>query len=479
MSKELISALETLEKEKGISKEVVIDALEAALVSAYKRNYGTSQNVEVDFNEKKGSITVYQVKEVVEDVYDSQLEISLEDARERKKAYELGDKIKFEVTPKNFGRIAAQTAKQVIMQRMREAERSIIYNEYIEYEDDLMTGTVERQDNKFIYINLGKVEAVLSKRDQIENETYETHDRIKVYVSKVENSTKGPQVFVSRTHPNLIKRLFEQEVPEIYDGIVEIVSIAREAGDRSKIAVFSRDENVDPVGTCVGPRGSRVQAIVNELNGENMDIVEWDKDPSVYIMNALNPAQVVDVQFDEDQHSCVIVVPDYQLSLAIGKRGQNVRLAAKLTGFKIDIKSESDMEALAEESEELKDDSFFEALSENDADAANDLESISDAPSLFEEDASTEVEQYSDEDVSDDSDSTVLAEDSNVTEAQPGETVMETDFQGGELDSNDSEDLIEFAEQRDGMGEEEGYEASIEEVEEATFSEADNENNEK
>ncbi|MDN6193498.1 MAG: transcription termination factor NusA [Alkalibacterium gilvum] len=473
MSKELASALETLEKEKGISKEIVIDALEAALVSAYKRNYGTSQNVEVDFNEKKGSITVYQVKEVVEDVYDSQLEISLEEARELKKAYELGDKIKFKVTPKNFGRIAAQTAKQVIMQRMREAERSIIYNEYIEYEDDLMTGTVERQDNKFIYINLGKVEAVLSQRDQIENETYETHDRIKVYVSKVENSTKGPQVFVSRTHPNLIKRLFEQEVPEIYDGIVEVVSIAREAGDRSKIAVFSRDENVDPVGTCVGPRGARVQAIVNELHGENMDIVEWDKDPAVYIKNALNPAQVVDVQFDEDQHSCIIVVPDYQLSLAIGKRGQNVRLAAKLTGFKIDIKSESDMEALSNESEELKDDAFLEALNENDADATNDLESISESPSLFEDDDSTEVEQYKDSDVSDDSDSTVLAEDSENMDRQPGEPVMETDFQAGQLNPNQAEDLVEFAEERDGMGEEESHKASMKEVEEATFSDDD------
>ncbi|GEK90896.1 transcription termination/antitermination protein NusA [Alkalibacterium kapii] len=473
MSKELASALETLEKEKGISKEIVIDALEAALVSAYKRNYGTSQNVEVDFNEKKGTITVYQVKEVVEDVYDSQLEISLEEARERKKAYELGDKIKFEVTPKNFGRIAAQTAKQVIMQRMREAERSIIYNEYIEYEDDLMTGTVERQDNKFIYINLGKVEAVLSKRDQIENETYETHDRIKVYVSKVENSTKGPQVFVSRTHPNLIKRLFEQEVPEIYDGIVEIVSIAREAGDRSKIAVFSRDENVDPVGTCVGPRGARVQAIVNELHGENMDIVEWDKDPAVYIKNALNPAQVVDVQFDENQHSCIIVVPDYQLSLAIGKRGQNVRLAAKLTGFKIDIKSESDMEALSEESEELKDDAFLEALSENDPDAINDYDSISEAPSLFQEDESLDVEKYEDDNVTEDSDSTVLAEDSDYMERQPGEPVMETDFQAGQLNPDQAEDLVEFAEERDGMGEEESHKASMEEIEEATFSKDD------
>lgn len=473
MSKELAAALETLEQEKGISKEIVIDALEAALVSAYKRNYGTSQNVEVIFDEDTGTITVNQVKEVVEDVYDSQLEISLTEARERNKAYEVGDKIKFEVTPKNFGRIAAQTAKQVIMQRMREAERSIIYNEYIAYEDDLMTGTVERQDSKFIYINLGKVEAVLSKRDQIENETYATHDRIKVYVSNVENSTKGPQVFVSRTHPNLIKRLFEQEVPEIYDGIVEIVSIAREAGDRAKIAVSSRDENVDPVGTCVGPRGSRVQAIVNELNGENMDIVEWDKDPSVYIKNALNPAQVIDVQFDEDQHSCVIVVPDYQLSLAIGKRGQNVRLAAKLTGFKIDIKSESDMEAIAKEAEELKDDSFFDALNDDSEEAVQQADALANADTLFAEDETTEVEQLDEEEVSDSGDSTVYAEDNDQLDAQPGEPVMETDFQSGELDSSDAEDLIEFAEERDGRGEEDATEASMEEIEEATFSEDD------
>ncbi|GEN49904.1 hypothetical protein APE02nite_05690 [Alkalibacterium pelagium] len=473
MSKELAAALETLEQEKGISKEIVIDALEAALVSAYKRNYGTSQNVEVIFDEDTGTITVNQVKEVVEDVYDSQLEISLTEARERNKAYEVGDKIKFEVTPKNFGRIAAQTAKQVIMQRMREAERSIIYNEYIAYEDDLMTGTVERQDSKFIYINLGKVEAVLSKRDQIENETYATHDRIKVYVSNVENSTKGPQVFVSRTHPNLIKRLFEQEVPEIYDGIVEIVSIAREAGDRAKIAVSSRDENVDPVGTCVGPRGARVQAIVNELNGENMDIVEWDKDPSVYIKNALNPAQVIDVQFDEDQHSCVIVVPDYQLSLAIGKRGQNVRLAAKLTGFKIDIKSESDMEALAKEAEELKDDSFFDALNNDSEEAVQQADALADADTLFAEDETTEVEPLDEEEVSDAGDSTVYAEDNDQLDAQPGEPVMETDFQSGELDSSDVEDLIEFAEERDGRGEEDATEASMEEIEEATFSEDD------
>ena len=341
MSKELAGALEVLEKEKGISKDIVIEALEDALVAAYKRNYGTSQNVEVNFNDASGDITVYQVKEVVEEAEYTNSQIALVDAREINRAYEVGDKIKFEVTPKSFGRIAAQTAKQVVLQRMREAERSIIYNEYIEYQDDLMTGTVERQDNRFIYVDLGKVEAVLSKRDQIEDETYNSHDRIKVYVSKVEDSTKGPQVFVSRTHPNLIKRLFEQEVPEIYDGTVEIVSIAREAGDRSKLAVTSHDSEVDAVGTCVGAKGARVQVVVDELNGENMDIVEWDKDPRIFIENALNPAQVLAVQFSSDDHSCRVVVPDYQLSLAIGKKGQNVRLAAKLTGYKIDILPES------------------------------------------------------------------------------------------------------------------------------------------
>lgn len=352
MSKELLHALDDLETEKGISKALVVEALEAALVSAYKRNYGQAQNVEVEFDQKKGSINVYAVKEVVETVYDSRLEVSLEEAVKINPAYELGDNIRFEVTPKNFGRIAAQTAKQVIMQRIREAERNIIYNEFIEYENDIMQGIVERQDNRYIYVNLGKIEAVLSKHEQIPNEVYKPHDRIKVYVTKVENTSKGPQIFVSRSHPDLLKRLFEQEVPEIYDGIVEIVSIAREAGDRAKVAVMSRDEHVDPVGTCVGPKGQRVQAIVNELKGENMDIVEWSEDPATYIANALNPAKVIDVVFDESTNSCLVVVPDYQLSLAIGKRGQNARLAAKLTGYKIDIKSESDMEAMQEAEEE-------------------------------------------------------------------------------------------------------------------------------
>lgn len=463
MSKELAAALETLEKEKGISKEIVVDALEAALVSAYKRNYGTAQNVEVVFDDANGDIKVYQVREVSEEVYDSQLEISLTDALEINKAYEVGDEIRFEVTPKNFGRIAAQTAKQVIMQRMREAERSIVYNEYIEYADDLMTGTVERQDNRFIYINLGKVEAVLSTRDQIENERYNTHDRIKVYVSNVENSTKGPQVFVSRTHPNLIKRLFEQEVPEIYDGIVEVVSIAREAGDRSKIAVMSRDENVDPVGTCVGPKGTRVQAIVNELNGENMDIVEWDEDPAVFIKNALNPAQVLEVMFDKENKSCVIVVPDYQLSLAIGKRGQNVRLAAKLTGYKIDIKSESDMDNMEEESEELTNDSFFDALNEGEEVAEQEVDALENADSSFFDTDGVEVEDVDEIQVTDaaNNNSDVFAE--KVAADDP---LNDGDFQRGEMNPEDMEDMIQSAEKRDGMDEETDTKLSINEIEE-------------
>ena len=355
MSKEMLNALDALEAEKGISKEIVIEALEAALISAYKRHYGQSQNVEVEFNAKKGSIHVYSVKEVTEEVMDSQLEVSLKDAILINPAYEIGDKIRFEVTPKDFGRIAAQTAKQVILQRVREAERNIIYTEFSAYENDIMQGIVERQDNRYIYVNLGKIEAVLSKQDQMANEFYQPHDRIRVYVSKVENTSKGPQVFVSRSHPDLLRRLFEQEVPEVYDGTVEIVSIAREAGDRSKVAVRSHDENIDPVGTCVGPKGQRVQTLVNELKGENMDIVEWSEDSAVFIANALNPAEVSDVIFDvTNPKACTVVVPDYQLSLAIGKRGQNARLAAKLTGFKIDIKSESDMVSFYEKLEQTE-----------------------------------------------------------------------------------------------------------------------------
>lgn len=349
MSKELLGALDVLETEKGIAKSVVIDALEAALVSAYKRNYDQAQNVEVEFDQKKGNIHVFAVKKVVDQVYDSRLEVGLDEALAINKGYELGDDIKFEVTPKNFGRIAAQTAKQVILQRVREAERNIIYDQYSQYENEIVTGEVERQDSRFVYVSLGKVEAVMGRQDQMPNETYRIHDRIKVYVTRVENATKGPQVFVSRTHADLLKRLFEEEVPEIYDGTVEIMAIAREAGDRAKVAVRSNNPDIDPVGTSVGPRGQRVQTIVNELGGENMDIVEWTEDEAKFIANALNPAEVLDVIFDpNNERACEVIVPDYQLSLAIGKRGQNARLAAKLTGYKIDIKSESEASAIME-----------------------------------------------------------------------------------------------------------------------------------
>lgn len=341
MSKELMAAMQLLEEEKGIKPEVIKEALESALTLAYKKNYDQAQNVEVVFDEKTGEIKVYSVKEVVEVNYDSTLEISLEEALKINRAYEIGDTIKFEVTPKDFGRIATQTAKHVVMQRIREAERDIIYEEYIDYEDEILTGTVERTDQRNVYVNIGRVEAILPASEQIPTEEFQMEERIKVYVAKVERTSKGPQIVISRAHPDFLRRLFEQEVPEIYDGIVEIKSIAREAGDRSKVAVYSHEANIDPVGTCVGPRGSRVQSIVSELNGENMDIVEWNEDPSVFIRNAMNPAEVLEVDFNEEDHTCIVVVPDSQLSLAIGKRGQNARLAARLTGYKIDIKSET------------------------------------------------------------------------------------------------------------------------------------------
>ena len=341
MSKELVKAMQVLEEDKGISRQVIKEALESALALAYKKNYDQAQNVEVLVDENKGTIKVYSVKEVVETNYDSTLEISLEEALKINRAYEIGDKIKFEVTPKDFGRIATQTAKHVIMQRIREAERENIFEEFSQYVDEIMTGTVERQDHRFIYVNIGRVEAIMPLGEQITSEQFEPDQRIKVYVAKVDKTNKGPQIVVSRAHNDFLRRLFEQEVPEIYDGTVEVMAIAREAGDRAKVAVRSRDKNIDPVGTCVGPRGQRVQAIVNELNGENMDIIEWNEDPVVFIQNALSPAQVLKVDFNEEAHACIVVVPDNQLSLAIGKRGQNARLAARLTTYKIDIKSES------------------------------------------------------------------------------------------------------------------------------------------
>ncbi|OLN22754.1 transcription termination/antitermination protein NusA [Domibacillus antri] len=345
MSSELYDALTYLEKEKGIERNLLIDAIEAALVSAYKRNFNQAQNVRVDLNLEGGSMRVFARKEVVEEVFDSRLEIAAPDAALINPAYEIGDIVEMEVTPKDFGRIAAQAAKQVVTQRVREAERGIIYSEFIDREEDIMTGIVQRQDARFIYVSLGKIEALLPQSEQMPNETYKPHDRIKVFITKVERTTKGPQIFVSRTHPGLLKRLFEIEVPEIFDGTVEIRSVSREAGDRSKISVHAENPEVDPVGACVGPKGNRVQAIVNELKGEKIDIVKWSEDPVVFVANALSPAKVVEVSVDEENKATTVIVPDYQLSLAIGKRGQNARLAAKLTGWKIDIKSESDARA--------------------------------------------------------------------------------------------------------------------------------------
>jgi transcription termination/antitermination protein NusA len=342
MSSELQDALLLLEKEKGISRDVIVEAIEAALVSAYRRNFNQAQNVRIDINLGVGTMRVFARKEVVEEVFDPRLEISIEDARGINPNYQIEDIVEIEVTPKDFGRIAAQTAKQVVTQRVREAERGIIYSEFIDREEDIMTGIVQRQDPKFIYVSLGKIEAILPSNEQMPNERYKPHDRIKVFLTKVEKTTKGPQIFVSRTHPGLLKRLFEIEVPEIYDGTVEIKSVAREAGDRSKISVHSDNTEVDPVGSCVGPKGTRVQAIVNELKGEKIDIVEWSADPVQFVANALSPSKVLDVIVNEDHKATTVIVPDYQLSLAIGKRGQNARLAAKLTGWKIDIKSETD-----------------------------------------------------------------------------------------------------------------------------------------
>lgn len=345
MNAEFMQAFEQLGKEKGIAPEVLFDAIEAALISAYKRNFGSAQNVRVSLDRMTGEIHVYARKTVVENVVDSRLEMDLAEARAIDVRYDLGDVIEIEVTPKDFGRIAAQTAKQVVVQRIREAERGIIYEEFSNRESDILTGLVQRIEQKNVYIDLGKAEAILAPSEQIAGEVYKHGDRLKTYIIEVKKTTKGPQILVSRTHPGLLKRLFELEVPEIHDGIVEIKSVAREPGLRSKIAVHSRDEDVDPVGACVGHKGMRVQAIVNELRGEKIDIVKWNADPEKYIANALSPAKVVTVEVNEIEKVSKVVVPDYQLSLAIGKEGQNARLAAKLTGWKIDIKSESQAQA--------------------------------------------------------------------------------------------------------------------------------------
>ena len=418
MSKEMLEAFATLEKTKGIKQDVIVEAIKAALVAAYKKNYNQATNVIVEFDERKGDFKLMTEKTVVEEVHDERLEISLKDALTINRAYELGDKIRFEVAPKNFGRIAAQTAKQVIMQHLREAERNHIIDEYSQYEDELITGTVERRDNRFVYVKIGNVEAVMPRNDQMPGESYNPQDQIRVLVTHVGSDSKGAQITVSRTAPDMVKRLFEQEVPEIYDGTVEVVSIAREAGDRTKIAVKSNDPNIDPVGTCVGQRGARVQNVVNELDGENIDVVKYEEDPSDYIANALNPAEVIAVQFgDEDnEKSALVIVPDYQLSLAIGKKGQNVRLAARLTGYKIDIRPESEVEFVDESSDQ--------AEKENEqAETADSVEDSSNSASKINTDFSEGDESDGESTTSEETES----EDESQDKVTDGETVDSTE----------------------------------------------------
>ena len=379
MSNELVQALSDIEKERGIPKIALIEAIKSALNTAYKKNFGVGQNVSVEFDEITGEVRVFSQKRVASEVKDARLEIDLTTAQELYPGSCEDDMVYVEATPANFGRIAAQTAKQVVIQKLREAERSLIYEEFLQREGEIVTGSVQRVENRTIFLNLGRTEAIILPSGQISSERYDVAQRIKAYIYEVKNTPKGPNVFLSRSHPNFLKRLFELEVPEIFDGIVEIKSIAREAGSRSKISVYSLDEKVDPVGACVGPRGLRVQNIVSELSGEKIDIIKYDKDPHRFIANSLSPSKVITVQVYEEDKTARVVVPDYQLSLAIGKEGQNVRLAAKLTNWKIDIKSESQMISEGRAEYEMEDyaesgyEDDYEYDDENEYDNENDI----------------------------------------------------------------------------------------------------------
>ena len=342
MNKEFFEALEELSIEKGINKNYILDAIETALLTAYKRNFNSQENVKIVIDEEKASIKVYSLREVVEEVFDPAIEIELSDARKIDKKANLGDIVEVEITPANFGRISAQTAKQVIVQKLREAEREIVFSEYSDRQGEIVSGIVQKVDKNIVIVDLGRIEGIMTLNEQIPGEVYNVNDKIKAYVVEVQKNSKGiPQMIISRTHPGFVRRLFELEIPEIYEGLIEIKNIVREPGSRTKIAVYSKDMNIDPVGSCVGPRGIRIQNILNELKDEKIDVVEWSEDPVQYIASALSPATVLAVDIDEENMSSKVVVPDNQLSLAIGKDGQNARLSAKLTGWKIDIKSET------------------------------------------------------------------------------------------------------------------------------------------
>ncbi|MEF9987499.1 MAG: transcription termination factor NusA [Christensenella sp.] len=344
MNTEFMEALSDLEHDKGIKKDILLEAIETALISAYKRHFGADQNARVEIDGDTGEIKVFAIKNVAEEITDAETQITVEAAKEINPKYEAGDVVETEVTPREFGRIAAQTAKQVVVQRIREAERGIIYDQYAEKENEVLTAIVHRIERGNIYVEMGRAEGIIPVSETVYSEQYNINDRLKVYVLEVKKTNKGPQIIVSRTHPSLIKRLFEFEVPEIRQNIVQIKSIAREAGARTKIAVWSDEKDIDPVGACVGHKGTRIERVVDELGGEKIDVVPWSSDPIEFIANALRPAKVVMVQINEDEKAAKVIVPDYQLSLAIGKEGQNARLAAKLTGWKIDIKSQSQTE---------------------------------------------------------------------------------------------------------------------------------------
>ena len=352
-NKELILALEELEKEKGIKKEYLLEAIETALVTAYKRNFDSLENVRVEMDHQTGATHVYAIKEVMEKANDEDIEISLKEAQKINPDLKEGDTVETEIVPRDFGRIAAQTAKQVIIQKLREVEREIVYNEFNERKGEIVSGLIQKADHNIVVMDLGKLEGVMPLKEQIPTEHYKVNDKIKGYVLDVEKGAKGaPQVIVSRSHPDFVRKLLEFEIPEIYEGVIEIKSVSRDPGYRSKVAVYSPDQNIDPVGSCVGQKGVRIQNVINELNGEKIDVIEWNEDPSIYIASALLPAKILAVDIKEEEKFAQVVVPDDQLSLAIGKSGQNARLAARLTNWKIDIKSETQFREMIIKSQE-------------------------------------------------------------------------------------------------------------------------------
>ena len=421
-TKAFIKALDALEEERGIAKATVLDALKEALEKSYKKNYlGPDSIVNVEIDEETGKIRLFEIKHVVDDVMDEDYELSEEEAKEIDPKYEVGDDVITEVSPEVFGRLAAIQTKQILRQKIREAEKEALYNEYVDKKDDIITGIVDRVEERFAIINIGKTGALLPLNAQIPGEVINEGQHLKVYVSDVEKTTKGTHIGVSRTEPGLVKRLFEMEVPEIYDGTVEIKSVSREPGERSKIAVFTDNEDIDPIGACVGPKGTRVRNVVTELNGEMIDIISWDEDPITFISNALSPAQVATVKINEEENSALVVVPDNQLSLAIGKRGQNARLAVRLTGWKIDIKSESEIaeEGIDLDADEAMNNELLAAMEETHQDDALVAESFDDESFDEEESINVDIEALREEHEEEDTDYVkVIAEEDEAFEEE-------------------------------------------------------------